>query len=140
MRRDKKGEMETEGMKELAICLLVLACVVAFSVAVMAQSGPKDSSSLQTTSVSPSYAVNIDNTQGSVSGGAAEETSGNCWDVNSGNGDNLPPCCKNLQSGQNLSNQLPQDGGNAYPRAGGSCCGGGGATGGTTSGANNVVY
>lgn len=116
-------------MKKLAICLLVLACVVAFSVSVMAQSGPKDSSSPQTTSVSPSYAVNVDNTQGSA-------ISGSCCVPNSGNGNNLPPCCKNLQSGQNLSNQLPQDGGNAYPRAGGGCCGGGGAT----SGANNVVY
>jgi hypothetical protein len=124
--------MEIEGMKKLAICLLVLACVVAFSVAVMAQSGPDDSSSPQTTSVSPSYAANVDNTQGFGSGG----TFGSCCDPNSVNGNNLPPCCGNLQSGQDLSNQLPQDGGNAYTRAGGGCCGGGG----TTSGANSVVY
>ena len=127
-------------MKKLAICLVVLACVVAFSVAVMAQSGPKDSSSPQTTSVTPSYAVNVDNTQGSVSGGATGGISGSCCAPNSGNGNNLPPCCKNLQSGQNPSNQLPQNGGNAYTQAGGGCCGGGGATSGTTSGANNVVY
>jgi len=140
MLRDKKGGMEIEGMKKLAIGLLVLAGVVAFSVAVMAQSGPKDSSSPQTASVSPSYAVQVDNTQGSVSGGATEEISGTCCSPNSGAGDNLPPCHKNLQSGQDPSNQLPQDGGNAYPLAGGGCCGEGGATGGTTSGANNVVY
>ena len=133
---DKKGRMELEEMKKLAICLLVLACVVAFSVTVMAQSGPKDSSSPQTTSVSPSYAVQVDDIQGPVSGGATGGISGSCCDPNSGSGNNLPPCHKNLQSGQDSSNQLPQDGGNAYPRAGGGCCGGGG----TTSGTNNVVY
>ena len=133
---DKKGRMELEEMKKLAICLLVLACVVAFSVTVMAQSGPKDSSSPQTTSVSPSYAVQVDDIQGPVSGGATGGISGSCCDPNSGSGNNLPPCHKNLQSGQDSSNQLPQDGGNAYPRAGGGCCGGGGAAG----GANNVVY
>ena len=132
---DKKGRMELEEMKKLAICLLVLACVVAFSVTVMAQSGPKDSSSPQTTSVSPSYAVQVDDIQGPVSGGATGGISGSCCDPNSGSGNNLPPCHKNLQSGQDSSNQLPQGGGNGYG-AGGGCCGGGG----TTSGTNNVVY
>jgi len=135
MLRDKKRRMELEEMKKLAICLLVLACVVAFSVSVMAQSGPKDSSSPQATSVSPSYAVNVDN-KGSGSEGATGGISGTCCNPTAGDGNNLPPCHKNLQSGQDPSNQLPQDGGNAYPRAGGGCCGGGG----TTSGANNVVY
>jgi len=132
---DEKGRMELEEMKKLAICLLVLACVVAFSVTVMAQSGPKDSSSPQTTSVSPSYAVQVDNTQGPGSGGATGVISGSCCNSNSVDGNNLPPCHKNLQSGQDPSSQLPQGGGNGYG-AGGGCCGGGG----TTSGANNVVY
>ena len=131
---DEKGRMELEEMKKLAICLLVLACVVAFSVTVMAQSGPKDYSSPQTTSVSPSYAVQVDNTQGPGSGGAGV-ISGTCCNSGSGDGNNLPPCHKNLQSGQDPSNQLPQGGGNGYG-AGGGCCGGGGAAG----GANNVVY
>jgi len=129
---DEKGRMELEEMKKLAICLLVLACVVAFSISVMAQSEPKDSSSPQTASVSPLYGVTVDDLQGSVSGGIY----GNCCDPNWGNGTNVPPCHKNLQSGQDPSNTLSQDGGNTYPRAGGGCCGGGGATGGT----NNVVY
>ena len=127
MLQDKKGGREIEGMKKLAIGLLVLACVVAFSISVMAQSEPKDSSSPQTASVSPSYAVQVDNTQGPVSGGATEGISGTCCNSDSGDGNNLPPC---------HSNTLPQDGGSAYPRAGGGCCGGGGAT----SGTNNVVY
>jgi hypothetical protein len=127
-------------MKKLAVGLLVLACVVAFSVSVLAQSGPKDSSSSPIASVSPAYGVTVDNTQGSELGGVTGGVFGSCCDPSLGNRTNVPPCCKNLQSGQNLNNQLPQDGGSAYSRAGGGCCGGGGATSGTTSGANNVVY
>ena len=122
-------------MKMIAICLLVLASVVAISVSVLAQSESKDSSVPQAASVNPSYAAQVDNTQGAGSEGATGVISGGCHSSNSVDGNNLPPCHKNLQSGQDPSNQLPQGGGNGYG-AGGGCCGGGG----TTSGANNVVY